>query len=51
MPGRSGRNRKKTPFVYWNQVAKTKPEAQVLAERLGLEFPADGGSGFKAGIM
>jgi hypothetical protein len=35
---------------YWVETAPTKPEAQALATRLGLEFP-DGFTGFKAGMM
>lgn len=50
MPGRGGRNRTKNPFYYWNHVASTKPDAQALAARLGLEFPtAD--EGFRGGLM
>ncbi|MCJ1465210.1 hypothetical protein MMC07_003826 [Pseudocyphellaria aurata] len=50
MPGRGGRNRRKDPFRYWNNVAPTKPEAQALAARLGLEFPTSY-FGFKAGLL
>ena len=52
MPGRAGRNRNKDPHRYWNHIASTKPEAQALAARLGLEIPTAGAeSGLKSGLM
>ena len=51
MPGRAGRNKTKDPFYYWNHVASTKPEAQALATRLGLDFPADLHDTPKSGLM
>lgn len=50
MPGRGGRNRNKNPHHYWNNIAKTKPEAQALASRLGLAFPTTL-QGFQAGLV
>ena len=50
MPGRGGRNRTKKPQYYWKYVAGTKPEAQELATRLGLEFPT-ASEGFQSGLM
>jgi hypothetical protein len=40
MPGKAGRNLRKNPVYYWNNVAPTKTEAQALATRLNLDFPA-----------
>lgn len=51
MPGRAGRNKNKDPFYYWNYVAITKPEAQTLASRLGLDFPAGLQDAPKSGLM
>ena len=51
MPGRAGRNRKRVPHYYWNNTARTNPEAQALANTLGLDFPADQSDGFKSGLM
>ena len=51
MPGRAGRNKAKDPFFYWNNVARTKPEAQTLATRLGLDFPTDLQDTPKSGLM
>ena len=51
MPGRAGRNKAKDPFYYWNNVASTKPEAQALATRLGLDFPAHLQDTPKSGLM
>ncbi|KAL8784136.1 MAG: hypothetical protein Q9195_009160 [Heterodermia aff. obscurata] len=50
MPGRGGRNRTKKPHHYWNHVARTKPEAQALATRLGLDFPI-ALEGFQSGLI
>ena len=49
MPGRGGRNRRKDPHHYWNNVASMKPEAQELASRLGLDFPTST-HGFQGGL-
>ena len=51
MPGRAGRNKAKDPFFYWNNVARTKPEAQALATSLGLDFPANLQDTPKSGLM
>lgn len=51
MPGRAGRNKNKDPFYYWNYVAITKPEAQTLASRLGLDFPAGLQDAPKSGLI
>ena len=51
MPGRAGRNRNRDPHYYWNNTASTKPEAQALATRLGLDFPINQADGFKSGLV
>ena len=51
MPGRAGRNRTRDPHYYWNNIASTKPEAQSLATRLGLDFPINQLDGFKSGLV
>ena len=51
MPRPAGRNEKEEPFFYWNEVASTKPEAQALATRLGLEFPTSFQDTPKSGLM
>lgn len=49
MPGRGGRNRGEDAHHYWTNVASTKPEAQELASRLGLDFPKPP-QGFQGGL-
>ncbi|KAG8532349.1 uncharacterized protein KY384_002834 [Bacidia gigantensis] len=51
MPGRAGRNRARDPFNYWNNTAPTKPEAQALAARLGLDFPSNSPHGYQCGLV
>jgi hypothetical protein len=36
---------------YWNNTASSETEAQTLATRLGLDFPADAFNGFKSGLV
>ena len=51
MPGQAGRNEPQEPFFYWNNIARTKPEAQALATSLGLDFPTDFQDTPKSGLM
>ena len=51
MPCPAGRNETEEPFIYWNEIASTKPEAQALATRLGLEFPTSFQDTPKSGLM
>lgn len=38
-------------FQYWTQTAHTKPEAQALATRIGLDIPQGTVHGFHSGLM
>ena len=51
MPGRAGRNRIGDAHYYWNNTARTKPEAQALATRLGLNIPTDDQTGLETGLV